>query len=383
MFFTRRCLETAKFFNDYQNKYYDNVTPLRMTLLYRRWRKISRPTKCLYLLFSPVVVFTSYIGICIAVHEVHSIAVDSLFVEKEAVGSVLQLEDWYDVRRSLQLGDIILLKGTGSMSWKITNAMFALSGMKHQAMKYSHVAMVVKPYDAVSDTGPMVLEAVDNHDISVPSSYPDEEVRYCCVQVVDATNRISGLVLDDGDGPNNNSVRPCYNRIAVRHLVGLEWDEERRRTLRQFVDSVIDAPLQKSLRVMLAPIHPFLVHGGDESQHHKVSELGCAEVVAMAYEAIGAIQRFQMHTRSVVPSHLLIGEENKQATDQQKKVSTSSNNKDVDEEKNEFKWSDMFCLLDAVQATPAHFAQGLERHSFQYHSGVSLSKEVRTARPRR
>ncbi|CAJ1005839.1 hypothetical protein Q4I28_001156 [Leishmania naiffi] len=82
-----------------------------------------------------------YVAICLVVRTVHQPTVDALF----APGRDYILEDWKDVEPTLQPGDIILMRGSGPVSWCITTLQFILSFLKPAALRYSHVAVVVAP----------------------------------------------------------------------------------------------------------------------------------------------------------------------------------------------------------------------------------------------
>ncbi|KAG5511508.1 hypothetical protein GH5_06457 [Leishmania sp. Ghana 2012 LV757] len=90
-----------------------------------------------------------YVATCLVVRTFHQPTVDALF----APGRDYTLEDWKDVEPTLQPGDIILMRGTGPVSWCITTLQFVLSFLKPAALRYSHVAVVVAP---------AVLEYVDD-----------------------------------------------------------------------------------------------------------------------------------------------------------------------------------------------------------------------------
>lgn len=97
----------------------------------------------------------AYIAACLVVRTAHQRTVDSLF----APGLDYTLEEWVDVEPTLEPGDVLLMRGTGPMSWCITTLQFILSGMSPAALRYSHVAVVVAPAiieyvdaDSVSDT---------------------------------------------------------------------------------------------------------------------------------------------------------------------------------------------------------------------------------------
>ncbi|KAG5485199.1 hypothetical protein CUR178_06557 [Leishmania enriettii] len=90
-----------------------------------------------------------YVATCLVVRTLHQPTVDALF----APGRDYTLEDWKDVEPTLQPGDIILMRGTGPVSWCITTLQFVLSFLKPAALRYSHVAVVVAP---------AVLEYVDD-----------------------------------------------------------------------------------------------------------------------------------------------------------------------------------------------------------------------------
>lgn len=95
-----------------------------------------------------------YVATCVVVRTLHQPTVDALF----APGRDYTLEDWKDVEPTLQPGDIILMRGTGPVSWCITTLQFILS-FKPAALRYSHVAVVVAPAviehinDDTSETG--------------------------------------------------------------------------------------------------------------------------------------------------------------------------------------------------------------------------------------
>ncbi|GET86020.1 hypothetical protein, conserved [Leishmania tarentolae] len=90
-----------------------------------------------------------YVATCLLVRTLHQPTVDAFF----APGRDYTLEDWKDVEPTLRPGDIILMRGTGPVSWCITTLQFILSFFNPAALRYSHVAVVVAPavIDYVND----------------------------------------------------------------------------------------------------------------------------------------------------------------------------------------------------------------------------------------
>ncbi|AYU76193.1 hypothetical protein LdCL_070007500 [Leishmania donovani] len=107
-----------------------------------------------------------YVVTCLVVRTLHQPTVDALF----APGRDYTLEDWKDVEPTLQPGDIILMRGTGPVSWCITTLQFILSFFKPAALRYSHVAVVVAP---------AVIEHVDDDtsETGVPAATGPTEAR--------------------------------------------------------------------------------------------------------------------------------------------------------------------------------------------------------------
>lgn len=82
-----------------------------------------------------------YLATSIAVRVAHQPSVDRLFEP----GIDYTLEEWAAVEPTLRPGDIILMRGSGLMSWTITTLQFLHSWMRPSALRYSHVAVVVAP----------------------------------------------------------------------------------------------------------------------------------------------------------------------------------------------------------------------------------------------
>jgi hypothetical protein len=83
----------------------------------------------------------AYLGTCLVVRVMHQPSVDALFTS----GKDYTLEEWRTVEPTLQPGDIILMRGTGLMSWTISTLHFMYSFMRPAGLRYSHVAVVVAP----------------------------------------------------------------------------------------------------------------------------------------------------------------------------------------------------------------------------------------------
>ncbi|KAG5510887.1 hypothetical protein JKF63_06388 [Porcisia hertigi] len=83
----------------------------------------------------------AYLVTCLVVRTLHQSSVDALFEP----GRDYTLEDWKEVEPTLQPGDVVLMRGSGSMSWLITTLQFVLAFLNPAALRYSHVAVVVAP----------------------------------------------------------------------------------------------------------------------------------------------------------------------------------------------------------------------------------------------
>eukprot|EP00758_Cryptobia_borreli_P012685 Tbor_TRINITY_DN5768_c0_g1::TRINITY_DN5768_c0_g1_i1::g.19561::m.19561 len=283
-----------------------------LTRIATRWRRLNTPTKMALFITSPVTMFAAYTGFSMAIYSYTFPRVNEQYKLNKGVPSEMisadhyqELEDWDTVRQTLQMGDVVLLMGTGSMSWKITNCQFALSGLRPSAMRYSHVAMVVRPYDKKTKKGPFCLEVVNNEDIKLPSYSLVGNVaveglpRTKCCQVVDINQRVLGKHVIPGHVHNNNNesnkdsppqYQQCYQRLAVRRLKGFNWTKQRRHLLDQFVAANVGRPMDTSPLIMLTHIHPYLYTlAGVRSKKPELCT--CSEVIADAYELLGITKR--------------------------------------------------------------------------------------------
>ncbi|KAL7703000.1 hypothetical protein NQL31_000757 [Lotmaria passim] len=105
----------------------------------------------------------AYLATCVVVRTFHQPTVDALFTS----GEDYTLEEWRTVEPTLQPGDIILMRGTGLMSWTIATLQFMFSFMHPAALRYSHVAVVVAP---------AVVEYMDEDQYSRHAAQPPYKV---------------------------------------------------------------------------------------------------------------------------------------------------------------------------------------------------------------
>mmetsp|Transcript_22630 Transcript_22630/g.26243 ORF Transcript_22630/g.26243 Transcript_22630/m.26243 type:complete len:379 (+) Transcript_22630:47-1183(+) len=343
-----------------------SMPPFRKRVV-QRIRSWPRWKKVLYPIFTPLVTFCGYVGVCTLVHKNHRPTIDAMFDEDHAEEYLM--DDWSAIEPTLREGDVVLLMGTGSMSWKITNTQFVLSGMRPAALRYSHVGVVVKPAEVAGSTfrtqsqrrlgallprnavsqeqasssttrGAMMMEAVDNKDVKCPDW--EGKVRCDCVQVVEISKRVFG----------KEGVRPCYHRFAVRRLQGFEWTPERREKLNQFLTSKIGQPMDKSPKLMLAFIWPRLYDALQVRQNHEIS---CSELIADLFKAVGIIQRRVQYAHEPNKTEAEGGFSVKEVAYDPKR---------------------------SIEISPCHFAEGLERGVLDFAPGVGLGPEIRIKMPR-
>ena len=231
--------------------------------------------------------------------------VDNIFVE-----SVQTPPQWWDdVACTINVGDIVVVRGTGSMSWRITNLTYAWRRFDPWALKYSHVGVVVEVDRTQDPPAVYMLEAVDNRDASVPDR--DGHVRHRQAMVVNVRDRLLSLRPEDAelvaarrrDAENPTFVtrlrhylrppptdeqltyrRRCYNRACVRRLEGVDWDKDgRRERLAAFVAKVVGRPLDASPLISLAQASPALYSRADPVS------VSCAELVVDLYKECGIV----------------------------------------------------------------------------------------------
>jgi hypothetical protein len=341
-----------------------NYVPFRRRVI-RRVRSWPLWKKILFPIAAPVVAFGAYVGICTFIHKQHRPLIDDMYDWNHA--EEYPMEEWERVEPTLREGDVVLLMGTGSMSWKICNAAFVIARLKAASIRYSHVGVVVQPAEmeskassllrSVSNSkaaykqevmarvaaghappkvvrGALMLEAVDNKDINCPDW--KGQVRHDSVQVVEVSKRAFG---SQGD-------RPCYHRFAVRRLQGFEWTPDRRDQLRRFIDDHVGQTMDKSPKLMLAFILPSVY---DWLNVRTSNEISCSELIADLYKAVGVIQkRVQMA----------------QVPDPAKSGGVAIAEVPYDRRR-------------SLEISPAHFAEGLERGVLDFAAGVGLGPEVR------
>lgn len=208
---------------------------------------------------------------------------------------------WDDTASTLNPGDIILMKGTGKMSWRIANLTYPWTNFDPWALKYTHVSVVVDVDRTKDPADVWILEAVDNSDASVPSR--DGVVRHRQVQVVNARDRLFSLRPDDKLGRFENSIlgkiaytfflpppseeykiwkTRCYSRASCRRLEGFEWTPERRASLKNFVDKNVGRPIDRSPLVSVAQLGP------EYYTRKNPEEITCTELLVDLYKELGA-----------------------------------------------------------------------------------------------
>ncbi|CUG92482.1 membrane-associated protein, putative [Bodo saltans] len=341
-----------------------NYIPFRRRVI-RRVRSWPWWKKLLYPITAPFVAFGAYVGVCTFIHKQHRPVLDDMFDWNHA--DEYPMEEWSKVEPTLREGDIVLLMGTGSMSWKICNTAFVISRLKAGSIRYSHVGVVVQPAEMESRPllfsrsggssksaykkeviarasasheppkvlkGALMLEAVDNKDINCPDWQGN--VRHDSVQVVEISKRAFGSQDD----------RPCYHRFAVRRLQGFEWTPDRRDQLRRFIDEHVGQTMDKSPKLMIAFMFPSLY---DWLKVRTSNEISCSELIADLYKAVGVIQKRVQ--RAQVPNEAKTGG---------------------------FTIAEVpFDHRRSLEISPAHFAEGLEKGVLDFAPGVGLGPEVR------
>lgn len=330
------------------------------------------------------------------------------------------LDDWDDIEPTLAIGDVVLLMGASSMSWKICNSQFAHSFFKPQAIRYSHVAVVVAPMipdvkcsktDKVvtPGRGALILEVMDNTDSNI--SDVNGNVKYHCPQVVEARKRIFGLDTEAGTH--------CYTRVGVRKLIlaetggvrkstrvvvpmhsnggreislptsivrftpGLEATPELLARIDAFIKAHENYEMELSPSVMLAYVHPWL-HQAWNSRGDKKMTM-CSELISDFYKDIGVMISSKSSLRSSLVGNSSAAAEASETAEflQQlkkdavplKKLLSSADDEDV-EAGAEAVSEKLVAEKPSLAIGPYEFGEGLE-HRLNLHPKYTLSPEFR------
>lgn len=231
---------------------------------------------------------------------------------------------WDDLAATTNVGDVLLVKGTGTMSWRITNLCYAWRLWEPWALRYSHASIVVDVDRSKSPPDVWVLEAVDNRDANLPSR--DGVVRHKRVQIVNAKDRLFSLRDENSSDPNSRSNgvmqqiasawrwlkgmppeteeqrahrRRCYSRAAFRRLeraptadmspthrlTGCVLSDEQLQKVAVFASKNVGRPIDASALLALAQIDPSYYKRGPERE----SEISCTELIVDLYKEIGLV----------------------------------------------------------------------------------------------
>jgi hypothetical protein len=225
---------------------------------------------------------------------------------------------WDEAAATLSPGDLILTKGTGSMSWKITNLTYPWTNFDPWSLKYSHVSVVVDVDRSKDPPDVWVLEAADNRDGNLPSR--DGKVRHAQVQVVNAADRLFSVHPDEkvnwfqdsllgkvyytffAEPPSEEKRywnRRCFSRAAVRRLEGFEWTAESKKKLEEFLQKNVGRPMDKSPLLSLAQLKPSLYN------RKNPEEISCTELILDMYKYVGAVVGDDIDLRDNSMDHLI------------------------------------------------------------------------------
>ncbi|KAK7194477.1 hypothetical protein NESM_000364500 [Novymonas esmeraldas] len=283
----------------------------------------------------------TYVATCLVIRTLHQPTVDALF----APARDYTLEEWRDVEPTLQPGDVLLMRGTGPMSWCITTLQFLLSFCTPAALRYSHVAVVVAPAvveyvereeaaaaaaappycvsalrdvfctDTAGDAGPAVPEAgrgggsrsvrellqaeeaalhrspVTRRGAIVLEAMDNKDydvpdvrgrVSHDAVQLVEASRRLLSMTP---------SGVPAYKYFAVRRLRHYDHTPERQSRLAQFCEDSEGRRMDSSLLYPLAFVWP-RVHTRTHPLRQLVTgEVSCSELIVELYQHLGVVRR--------------------------------------------------------------------------------------------
>ncbi|KPA73194.1 putative mitochondrial hypothetical protein [Leptomonas pyrrhocoris] len=285
----------------------------------------------------------AYLATCLVVRTLHQTTVDGLFTP----GEDYTLEEWHTIEPTLRPGDIVLMRGSGLMSWTIATLQFVLSCMHPAALRYSHVAVVVAPaiveyvdedacHNGAAQPQPYKVErledlfaeegtsaepaaspsaaAASKGDLAVRAQLQAEEaalrrrrvLRRGAVILEAMDNKefdvpdVTGKVIHDTVQLVEASHRlfsitpdgsPAYHYFAVRRLQNYEHTPARQAKLRQFcLDSEgrrMDGSLLYPLAFLFARLHTLT-----RPLRSAVSgEVSCSELVVELYQELGVVQR--------------------------------------------------------------------------------------------
>jgi hypothetical protein len=241
------------------------------------------------------------------------------------------------------------------MSWKITRLGFIFSAFNTDALRYSHVGMVVAPlpedclqamaalkggshaaaaetkapwwnlfggggksntpaaaatsgntsptpmldalHAASKDGTPLIIEAIDNKDCNARNVLPDPAaLLHDQVMVSRLEDRAFGVDYREA------APRWCYSRLAMRHVTGTEWTPERVQEFEAWLAESMGRPMDKKPTLPLAMADPRLHSRSDPRI------VSCSELVADGLRALGMIdkvplQRWREHGKGkLLPS---------------------------------------------------------------------------------
>ena len=284
--------------------------------------------RCVVLPASAIGGIGAYIAFCTILHVASKKYLDDEFRPGSSAGHGLRT--WEDVEPELREGDILLMMGNSTMSWKICNSQFCHSFMRPAAIRYSHVALVVAPMEpprvdkktgAVLSPGhgALIYEVMDNTDAFI-SDYTTKKIKTMCPQVVEAKQRIFARDLTTGE--------VCYTRLGVRRLVRMDSIEDddignekavilrRRRLARDgggvrpalspeqcsamwdFIKQHEDYMMDDSVKVILAFGHPIFATTMDHRKGRKMTT--CSELISKLYMTLRITDTHNVKTGATI-----------------------------------------------------------------------------------
>ncbi|KPI88475.1 hypothetical protein ABL78_2437 [Leptomonas seymouri] len=287
-----------------------------------------------------------YLATCLVVRTLHQPTVDALFT----AGKDYTMDEWCTVEPTLRPGDIILMRGSGLMSWTIATLQFVFSFMHPAALRYSHVAVVVAPaivdyvdeaaYDSTAQPPPYKAKRLEDvfaettpadsprrallASPSAPALYKDSSAVRQQLQAEEAALRRrpvirrGALILEAMDNKvydvpdvtgevTYDSVQlveasrrlfsttpdraPAYRYFSVRRLEGYVHTPERQEKLKRFCLDSVGRKMDGSLLYPLAFLDSKL-HSLTHPLRSAVSgEVSCSELIVELYQDLEVMQR--------------------------------------------------------------------------------------------
>lgn len=235
-------------------------------------------------------------------------------------------------RAALAPGDLVLLMGTGLVSHQITALCYLWTAWRKTSMTYSHLGVIVplrsprgenSKDDGLPQYDLYLLEAIDNRDAEAASpglnwrcstsaasvagaaATLETEVGLDRVQLTNPNERIFARKFErdakssstsTGNSGGGTSIQPCYNRLAIRKLSGVEWSAATLAQSDAFLMQHMGRQMDKTSMVVPASVAPSLFPrffptpapprptlAGDDV-------VTCGELVAHYLTAVGVVE---------------------------------------------------------------------------------------------